>query len=138
MDEINSQAKTASNSQVETSNNSRVAEQTDSRAKTGSRSRVRKAPDAPAPAKKGGRPRIYADKAEAMRAYRANLARLHAEGIDAIEKHSTTVLSDLLVKSLRTLNRTADTPDCDEAAEARKVAGRILKVLRARHGIKLG
>ena len=42
-----------------------------------------------------------------MKAYRATLARLHAEGIEAIEKHSTTVLSDLLVKSLRTLNRTA-------------------------------
>jgi hypothetical protein len=154
MEEINSRAKTDSNSQVETGkdsqvdsninpqvetqNNSRVEEKTNSRAKTGLTPRVRKAPAAPEPVKKGGRPRIYASKADAMKAYRATLARLHAEGIEAIEKHSTTVLSDLLVKSLRTLNRTAKTPECDEAAEARKVTGRIMKVLRARHGIKLG
>lgn len=137
MEDINSRAKTVSDSQVETNNNSRVQTFINSQVDNNTSSRVQTPKVPPAPAPKPGRPRIYADKSEAMKAYRTRVTKLQQGGIDSLDKLSTAVLSDLLAKSLRTLTLTAETPSTPEANEARKTAGRIIKVLRARYTIRL-
>jgi hypothetical protein len=125
--EISSQAKNIINSQVDNNKNSQVNIESDSG--------VSKPVAVPG---KPGRPRLYADKAEAMKAYRTRVRKLQAESADALDKLSTAVLSDLLAKSLRTWASNVETPEMPVATEARKQAGRIIKVLRARYTIRLG
>ena len=135
MEDINSRANKETNSRVEAQNNSQVNTAIDSQAKTVKHSRANKA----SPVKsKPGRPRLYANKSEAMKAYRARVTKLQQESAEALDKLSTAILSDLLAKALRTLSVSVDAPSKSDADEARKMAGRIIKVLRARYTIRLG
>lgn len=135
MDDINSRVKSNSDSRAENNNNSQAETVIDSRAETNKPARVE---NKLTPPLKVGRPRIYVDKSEAMKAYRTRVRKLQAEASDTLDTLTTAVLSDLLAKSLRTLASNVATPEKVEATEARKQAGRIIKVLRARYTIRLG
>lgn len=138
MEDINSRANKETNSRVETQNNSQVNTDIDSQVKTVKHSRANKASPPPPVKSKPGRPRLYANKSEAMKAYRARVTKLQQESAEALDKLSTAILSDLLAKALRTLSVSVDAPSKSDADEARKMAGRIIKVLRARYTIRLG
>ena len=138
MENNNSQVNNNNNSQVENSNNSQAVNIINSQVDNDNNPRVFKVQK---PTAKPGRPRKYADKSEAMKAYRTRVTELQQENIDDLGKLTTAMLSDLLTKSLRTLSvamPTPKTPVLDEAAEAKKLAGRIIKELRARYTIRLG
>lgn len=138
MDNINARVKNSNDSQVENSNNSQAVNIINSQVDNDNNPRVFKVQKSTA---KPGRPRKYADKSEAMKAYRTRVTELQQENIDDLGKLTTAMLSDLLTKSLRTLSvamPTPKTPITGEANEARKLAGRIIKELRARYTIRLG
>ena len=135
MDDINARVKNNNDSQVTNNNNSQAVNGINSQVDKGISPRVLTPQPSTA---KPGRPRLYVDKSEAMKAYRTRVTKLQQEGIDNLDDLTTAMLSDLLAKSLRTLFLSKSTPDTTEANEARKLAGRIIKVLRAEYRIRLG
>lgn len=131
MDNINSRVNSNNDSQAQTVNNAQAVTAINSQASTSTK------PPAAAQAKPG-RPRLYVDKSEAMKAYRTRVAKLQQANIDRLDSLTPAVLSGLLTRSLRTLASNVETPESKDADEARKVAGRIIKLLRATYKIRLG
>lgn len=134
MDNINARVENTNHSQVEKDNNTQARTAINSQADDDKSPRV-ETPNPPTV--RIGRPRKYADKSEAMKAYRTRVTKLQQEYVENLNKLTTPILSDFLVKALRILPLAKDAPKTTEQKEAHKLAGRIVKVLRGRYKLRL-